>query len=152
MVPSWEGCNTLKGVLQAVKKVAYFDIYRTAWRAPGIDLFDQESVNRCILGCSKCFVSDFWICHQLAICWAIKCWFLRFLQMSKSSILFAPPQILLCSPINWHKCIIIYELTEHFYGFFGGGGSLVSELWLFELLAIFGLMDKSSVNGMKGQW
>ena len=72
------GCNTLKGVPGAVgKKIAFLSTFLMPWRVLIIYWFDQESVHRCSLGCSTYLVVDFWICDQLAICWAIKWQFLR---------------------------------------------------------------------------
>ena len=46
-------CDTLKGLLQDIElAVLVFDAFATVQRAPGIHLFDQESVHRYGIGCS----------------------------------------------------------------------------------------------------
>ena len=45
MVP-FRGCDTLKGVLQSIKKAPFFKTFMMAYRAPVIDLFPQESAYR----------------------------------------------------------------------------------------------------------
>ena len=78
MGPLLVGCDTLKGPLWAVKLgTLLFDTFATLWRAHSIDLFHEESVHRCAIGCSTYPGLDFWICDRLAIWWAIKWQFLR---------------------------------------------------------------------------
>ena len=77
------------------------------------DLFHQESVHRCGLGCSKYSGLDFWKCDWLAICWAIKGWFLRCQKVA---------QIFMW----WVLDILAYKLTwmcqyMWIYGVFFGG-------------------------------
>ena len=60
MVPFLGGCDGLKGVLWAVEKTETEKLHFLAhlrWlsRVFGIDLFHQESVHRCGLGCSPWF-------------------------------------------------------------------------------------------------
>ena len=59
MVPFFGGCDALKGVLWAIKNNTFFDTFMMVYRAPNIDLFDQESGIGGILLCSKCALSDY---------------------------------------------------------------------------------------------
>ena len=83
------GCDTLKGVPGAVKKIAFFSTFVTPWRVLWIHWFYQESVHRCSLGCSTYLSVDFWIHDWLAVCWAVK-W--QFLRCHKISHVFLTPQ------------------------------------------------------------
>ena len=53
MGPFLVRCDALKVVLRAVEvSTLVFDTFATLLRTHGIDLFHQESVHRCGLGCS----------------------------------------------------------------------------------------------------
>ena len=82
-------CDTLKGPLQAIKLAGwFFDTFVTAERAPGIDIFDQESVQRYGLGYSTYSGLDFKICIQCSIWWAVKCQFFETLTYQKVHEIF----------------------------------------------------------------
>ena len=51
----------------------FFDTFAAAYRVLGIDRFHQASVHRCTPGSSTHFGLHFWICHRLAVSYAVKC-------------------------------------------------------------------------------
>ena len=71
MAPFLGSTTHLRGCHRQSKESCIFQHIHNCLK--GIDLFNNESVHRCSLGCSTCPVLDLWTCHQLAVCWTVKC-------------------------------------------------------------------------------
>ena len=133
------GCNTLKGVLQAVEKVVFFSTFAMAW-VLGIHWFDQESVHRvsCIhwFGFLNMWLIGYLLVHLVSI-----------FEMSKNCWIFLTPQISEIWVINWHKCVTICKFNEHFLG------GLVSRAVAIRVICqkkkIFYLWHEGSMIGMQ---